>query len=156
MPNAQPPKKSTSQIRATKFTQHGVVDIWTEGAFVHYEASGPFNIELMDCLAIAQRDYLLANRPQGRWVSICTLLDNAMTSPDAMARFAEVMTAPKPYNMLPVATAFVIAPDVEGGVIMAPLFAKIYIGIGRPFQIFETMPAAKLWAESMLGQAGTD
>lgn len=153
MSPAKPKKSSTSQIKTSQFTPHGVVDIWMEGRLMHYEATGPFNTELVDCLAIAQRDYLLASRPQGLWVSVCTVLGNAMSSPDGIARYAEIMAAPKPDNMIPVATAFVIAPDVEGGGIMAPQFRKIYADIGRPFQIFETMAAAQVWADAMLQRA---
>ena len=152
---AKPKKRSTSQIKASQFTPHGVVDLWMEGRLMHYEATGPFNTELVDCLAIAQRDYLLATRPQGAWVSLCTLVGNAMSSPEGIARYAAIMAAPKPDNMIPVATAFVIAPDVEGGRIMAPQFAKIYADIGRPFEIFETMAAAQAWALAMIEQAGT-
>ncbi len=155
MPTPRLPKRSTSQIKTSPFTPHGVVDIWMEGRLMHYEATGPFNTELVDCLAIAQRDYLLATRPQGAWVSVCTVVGNAMSSPDGIARYAAIMAAPKPDNMIPVATAFVIAPDVEGGGIMAPQFRKIYADIGRPFQIFETMAAAQTWALAMIEQAGT-
>lgn len=154
-PVPKPKKRSTSQIKTSQFTPHGVVELWMEGSLMHYEATGPFNTELVDCLAIAQRDYLLATRPQGAWVSVCTVVGNAMSSPDGIARYATIMAAPKPDNMIPVATAFVIAPDVEGGSIMAPQFTKIYADIGRPFQIFETMAAAQVWADAMLEQART-
>jgi hypothetical protein len=156
MPNDTLPKSSTTQVKASQFTAHGVVDIWMDGPVMHYEASGPFNPELMDCLAIAQRDYLLATRPQGVWVSVCTVLGSAMSSPDGIARYTAIMEAPKPDNMNPIATAFVIAPEVERGRIMAPIFAKIYAGIGRPFQIFDTLAAAQAWAEALIEQASAD
>jgi hypothetical protein len=155
MSTPRPPKSSTAQVKTSQFTPHGVVDIWMDGRLMHYEATGPFNTELVDCLAIAQRDYLLATRPQGAWVSVCTVVGNAMSSPDGIARYAEIMAAPKPNNMIPVATAFVIGPDVEGGRIMAPQFTKIYADIGRTFQIFETMAAAQVWAAAMVEQART-
>lgn len=153
---AKPKKRSTSQVKTSQFTPHGVVDIWMEDRLMHYEATGPFNTELVDCLAIAQRDFLLATRPQGDWVSVCTMVGNAMTSPDGIARYAQIMAAPKPDNMIPVATAFVIGPEVEGGRIMAPLYTQIYLDIGRPFQIFATMAAAQAWADAMIEQASTD
>ncbi len=155
-PAADPKKRSTSQIKTSQFTPHGVVELWMEGRLMHYEATGPFNTELVDCLAIAQRDYLLTTRPQGAWASVCTVVGNAMSSPEGVARYAAIMAAPKPEHMIPVATAFVMAPDVEGARIMAPLFTKIYADIGRPFQIFETMAAAQIWANAMIDQASTD
>jgi len=153
MSKATPRKSSTANVKARSFKPHGVVDIWMEGALLHYQATGPFNTELVDCLAIAQRDYLLATRPTGAWVSVCTVVGNAMTSPDGLARYAEIMAAPKPDNMVPIATAFVIAPAVQGGSIMGPLIGKIYAEIGRPFQIFSSMEDAQAWAHTMIAQA---
>jgi hypothetical protein len=152
MPNAIPPKSSTKLVKTAQFTAHGVVEIWMEGQLMHYEATGPFNVELVDCLAIAQRDYLLASRPKGAWVSVCTVRRNAMASPASISRYAAIMAAPKPDNMVPCATAFVIAPEVEGGAIMAPHFAKIYDDIGRPFAVFNDLAAAQVWADGWLSR----
>ena len=153
MSQAKPHKSSTAHVKTRQFTPHGVVDMWMEGALLHYQATGPFNTELVDCLAIAQRDYLIATRPQGAWVSVCTVVGNAMTSPEGLARYAEIMAAPKPDNMVPVATAFVIGPEVQGGNLMGPLIARIYVEIGRPFHIFSTMEEAQSWAQTMIAQA---
>jgi hypothetical protein len=153
MSSTTPPKSSTKLVKTAQFTPHGVVDIWMDGQLMHYEATGPFNVELVDCLAIAQRDYLLASRPEGAWVSVCTVLRSAMASPESIARYAAVMAAPKPENMVPCATAFVIAPEVEGGDIMAPHFAKIYENIGRPFTVFDNLAAAQVWADNWLAHA---
>ena len=144
------PKSSTSQIKTSKFHPHGIVDIWMEGRLMHYECTGPFNSELVECFAIAQRDFLLANRPEGEWISVCTMISSAMTSPDGIARYAQIMATPKPEGLTPMATAFVIASDVEGGRFMAPLYRQIYDDIGRPFQVFETMVEAQTWTYTML------
>jgi hypothetical protein len=153
MPHTTQPKSSTTKVKTSQFTPHGVVELWMEGSLMHYQATGPFNTELVDCLAIAQRDYLLATQPTGAWASVCTVVGNAMSSPEGVARYAEIMSAPKPANMIPVATAFVIAPGVEGGRIMAPLFTKVFANIGRPFKIFETMADAQIWAQAMIDEA---
>jgi hypothetical protein len=36
---------------------------------------------------------------------------------------------------------------------MAPLYAKIYADIGRPFGLFESLSQAQAWAQTMIGQA---
>jgi hypothetical protein len=153
MPSEPPAKSSTAHIETTRFAQHGVVEIWMEGDVMHYEATGPFNAELVDSLAIAQREFLLTARPTGVWVSVCTVKVSAMSSPQGIARYAAVMAAPKPDNMVPVATAFVVAPDVEGRGIMAVHFARIYKDIQRAFQMFETSSEAQSWVQQRLEQA---
>jgi len=147
-------KLSTTQIAGNgPFTAHGIVEISMDGPLMHYQCRGPFNKELVDLMGIAQRDYLLATRPQGIWVSVCTMVESAMTSPEGLARYAEIMASPKPDNMVPIATAFVIAPEIEGGRLMAPLYAKIYADIGRPFALFETMTEALKWTQTMMDAA---
>ena len=150
MPNATPATSSTAQVNISPFNQHGVVDIRMDGRVIHYQATGPFNTELLDSLAIAQRDFLLAAQPQHPWVSIATIRVSAMTSPDGLARYAAIMAAPKPDFMIPVATAFVMGPEVEGNIIMAQHYRKIYRDIRRPFQIFATLPEAQAWVLAQL------
>lgn len=155
MPKTPTPKRSTSDLQTSRFHAHGVVDIWQEGALIHYEATGPFNAELIDSLAIAQRDFLLAAKPCGKWVSIGTLRNSAMTSPEGIARYAAIMAAPKPEGMVPIATAFVMAPEVEGNLIMAAHYTRIYKDIGRVFQIFKSLPEAEAWAKALLAEEVT-
>jgi len=144
---------STRQVPTGQFKAHGQVDIQMEGDLLHYIATGPFNKELVDCLAVAQLNFLQTAQPTGAWVSICTMRESAVTSPEGLARYNEIMRTPKPAGLTPVATAFVVGPEVEGGKLMAPHYAKIYADIGRPFQTFATMAEAQLWAQAMINLA---
>ena len=150
MSDAPPTKRSTADLQVSQFHAHGVVDIWQDGSLIHYRATGPFNAELIDLLAIAQRDFLLAAKPSGAWGRICTVVGSAMTSPDAIARYTALMAAPKPPHMVPAVTAFVVGPEVEGNRIMATHYRRIFQEIGRPFQIFETLEEATAWVSSYL------
>lgn len=150
MSSASPIKLSTSDLKTQQFNAHGVVEMWQDGDLIHYKATGPFNAELVDVLATAQRDFLLSARPRGAWVSICTMVHSAMTSPDGIARYATIMSAPKPDGMVPIATAFVMAPEVEGHLIMAAHYLRIYQDIGRTFAIFKSPPEAEAWAKALL------
>lgn len=141
---------STALVAGTRFRPHGRVDMRMHDDMLQYEATGPFNEEVVDCLAVAQMDALASLNLAGPWASIGVLLHSAMMTPGGIARYTELMQRPKPPGYEPVATAFVVAPEVEGGRIMAPHFARIYTTIGRPFQIFETMDEARQWARSMV------
>ena len=146
-------KHSTDQVAATPFRPHGSVQMWMEGDFLYYESTGPFNVELVDSLAVAQMDLLRTTNYQGPWASICTILNSAMAPPDALARYEALMRKPKPAGKTPGATAFVVAPGVEGAKLMLPKFAAIYEGIQRPFQSFERMEDARAWAQAHMLQA---
>lgn len=148
------PKSSTTQVKVTPFAPHGQVDMWMDGDLLHYESTGPFNKELADCLAVAQSNFLQALQPSGPWVSICTVRKSALATPDGLQRYAELIRQAPP-QFTPVATAYVIGPEVEGGQFMAPHFAKIFADASRPFQTFATMAEAQRWARAMIDKAGT-
>jgi hypothetical protein len=146
----RPFSSSTNQVQVSRFAAHGLIEIGMKGDILYYTATGPFNEELFDRFAIAQASYLSTLQHPTPWVSIATFLDCALFTPEAIARYTAVMQSPKPHGLAPVATAFVIGPDVEGGKIMAPHFRKIYDSIQRPFTIVSTLEDAQSWARSML------
>ncbi len=143
-------RTSTTQVAATRFRAHGRVDMWMEASTLMYEATGPFNEEVFELLAVAQMDVLAKLSINGPWASICTVRNSAMCTPQGLQRYTELMQAPKPRQMEPVATAFVMGPEVEGGRLMTPHFASIYASINRPFQTFETMADAQAWTQSVI------
>lgn len=144
---------STRSIVASGFAPHGHIDIWREGDLLIYEATGPFNVELVSALAVAQQEVMQSMNTTRPWASIGSLKKSALMSLDALARYADIMRAPKPEGWTPVATAFVIGPEVEGGNIMAPHFSKIYADIGRPMQVFQSLHEAMLWSNACIAHA---
>ncbi len=146
------PKTSTSQIGNLPFTPHGKVDIWLEGDLHLYEATGPFNKELVDGLALAQADFLRDVRPAGPWASICIVRSSALATPDGVQRYGELIRQAPP-EFTAVATAYVIDDTVEGGQLMAPLFARVFTQAGRPFKVFATLDEARRWAQDLVDQA---
>lgn len=145
-----PQKSSTAHIIAPGFKAHGRVDLWMDNDVLHYEATGPFNAEVFDRLAVAQGNFLKSLTLSGPWASICTLQVSAMATPEAIERYTALMQKPKPEGLEPVATAFVIAPEIEGCKIMAPHFERVYQLIQRPFRIVSTMKQAQQWVHAKI------
>lgn len=150
MPPERLIKGSTDQVKTSRFSAHGLIEIVMEGDFLNYWATGPFNEELFDRFAIAQGRYLKDLNHPTPWASIAIFIGCAMFTPEAIQRYAALMASPKPPGFTPVATAFVLGPDIEGAKVMAPHFRKIYRDIHRPFEIFQTVEEAHQWAQSML------
>ena len=150
MHNDKPRVASTTLVEGTRFKAHGRIDMWMQGTLLHYHASGPFNEEVFDLLAVAQMDFLKTLTISGPWASIVTLRHSAMSTPGGIQRYTELMQSPKPPELTPVATAFVIAPEIEGGRLMTPHFSSIYASINRPFKTFETLGPAEAWARSVM------
>lgn len=143
-------RKCTDEVTPSQFAAHGRVEMAFDGDILLYEATGPFNRELFESLAQAQLDFLSSAAPRGPWASICLIRTSALTSPEGLARFEEAVLALNATPYVPVATAFVVPPQVEGGKIMLPLIAALYARAGRPFQGFETMAEARAWVKAYL------
>jgi hypothetical protein len=141
---------STSEVAAGPFRPHGHIDVWLEDDMVYYEATGPFNVELINALAATQKNFFETLTPPQAWASIGVLLGSVMMGLDALARYKEVLAAPKPAAYIPRATAFVIGPDVEGGFIIAPHFRRIFCELQRPMQIFPTASEAVEWVHDVM------
>ena len=153
MQNDKPLMASTSLVAGTRFKAHGRIDMWMQDNSLHYDATGPFNEEVFDLMAVAQMEFLKSLTITGPWASIATLRHSAMSTPGGIQRYTELMQSPKPPELIAVATAFVIAPDIEGGRLMTPHFASIYASIKRPFKTFETLAPAEAWVQSMVAAA---
>lgn len=145
-----PLKGSTTLIGGTRFRPHGRVDMWMENDVLQYEATGPFNAEVFDCLAVAQMDFLRTLSISGPWASICTLRESAMCTPEGIQRYTQLMQSAKPAHLEPVATAFVVAPEIEGGKIMQTHFERVYKLIQRPFKICASMDEALAWVHAQI------
>lgn len=146
----KPQVGSTADVVAPGFKPHGRVDMWMENDVLQYEATGPFNAEVFDRLAVAQGNFLKSLTFTGPWASICTVRQSAMATPEAIQRYTDLMQRPKPQSFEPLATAFVVGEEVEGAKIMAPHFERVYSLINRPFKIFQTMEQAKQWVCPMI------
>lgn len=143
-------KISTDEVKVTQFAPHGRVEMAMDGDVLYYTNTGPFNKELIDCMAVAQATMLRSLNRTGPWASIATFVGSAMCPPDAIQRYAELIHTQRPPEQTPVATAFVVAPEVEGGRIMESHFAKIFASIHRPFAVFATMAEARDWIQPLL------
>lgn len=144
------PKISTDEVKVTQFAPHGRVDIAMDGDVLQYTCTGPFNKELFDCMAVAQAAMLRSLERTGPWASIATFVGSAMCPPDGIQRYTELIQTQLPPEQTPVATAFVVGPDIEGGRIMESHFTEIFASIGRPFAVFSTMAEARDWVQPLL------
>lgn len=146
-----PSRESTASVHLPGFRPHGHVEFWADGQILFYEGAGPYNRELFDALGLAQFRYLAAHPFQGPWAIIGTFFNSVMASPEAMLRYREqaMVMFSQPVGA-PVATAFVVTPNLEGAAIMTQQVARIYSDLGRPFRCFAEQADARRWVDSVL------
>ncbi|MDT9000925.1 hypothetical protein RQP53_16735 [Paucibacter sp. APW11] len=141
---------TTDQYDPGRFRPHGRVEYEEQGRILWSRATGPFNPELMQALSELVIATFPAMTAKGPWVNICTFNHSALCSPDVLLSFTATMKQLVQMKIAPVATAFVLTPEVDGAELMAPLFEKCFKEGGIPFACFPSIELAQQWASSRL------
>lgn len=149
----EPPRHNTDQFSNSDFRPHGLVEVWLQGNVLRYDAVGPFNRELVRAIGQAQHDIMVAAKAAGPCVEIVTIRESALVTPDGLAELAAILAEVNHQALAPRAVAYVMAPEVEGASLMAPVFRKRYQDQGRVFQVFEKLEDAHTWAQTLLDAA---
>jgi hypothetical protein len=143
-------RTSTNEVKASRFAPHGLVEISFDGDILLYTATGPFNKELVESLAVAQAEILNAANHLGPWVSVSLMRNSLLASPEAFAQYADMMHTARSAQFTPLASAYVVAPDVEGRALMLPKYAAIHTSSGRLFKSFDQLDDALAWAHVLI------
>jgi hypothetical protein len=145
---------STDGLGTPPFRPHGRADWRIDGAVLRAEVVGPFNRELAELLGpILQEAYSLL-RAHGPSAEIVIVRGSAMAGPETLTALSGEMRNFVQSGVAPVATAFVIAPEVEGSLFMPALLVKSYAAAGWPAcQVFSTTEEAEAWMQGLLAAA---
>jgi hypothetical protein len=141
---------STEQFEASKFKPHGRVEYVANSNWLYGTAIGPFNEELMAALAAMANVWFPAMATKGSWAHLATFQKSAMCAPVVLERLTRALSELTKMGVAPEATAFVFPPDVEGAVLMGPLYAQAFEKAGVRFGYFSRFEAAHAWAASLV------
>lgn len=132
-----------------EFRAHGELSARELGQVLLVDVVGPWNLELIQAYhaAIDPRAERLAER--GPWALIVEIRGAALCPFDAIEAIRRGARQQAGQGRR-TCTAYVIAPEVEGARLTAPLWRGIYDGV-MPFEIFETREPALRWVRRLLG-----
>jgi hypothetical protein len=147
---------STDGLGSPLFRPHGRADWRIDGAVLRTDVVGPFNRELAEAIGpILHQAYTLL-RAQGPCAEIVTVRGSALAGPEALAALSGEMRKFVQDGLAPVATAFVMAPEVEGSHVMPALLVQSFAAAGWPAcQVFATAAEAEAWVQGLLAAART-
>jgi hypothetical protein len=146
--------RSTDAIAQGTFPAHGRVSFSEHGLIHHGQAEGPFNVELIQALRTLVLVEFRAMQARGRWAHLATFVGSALATPESLQSFEGMLRELAALNLMPCATAHVMAPDVEGAGIMKTRFAACFAAVGLRYAAFDREPDAISWLEQELAQAG--
>jgi hypothetical protein len=154
MPISRDQPFSTEGLGASLFRPHGRADWRIDGAVLRTDVVGPFNRELAELIGpILQQAYTLLHA-QGPSAEIVTVRGSGLAGPEALTALSGVLRKFVQTGVAPVATAFVMAPEVEGSGFMPALLVQSFAAAGWPAcQVFATADEAEVWVQGLLAAA---
>lgn len=141
-----------SELPGSRFPAHGHSEFRAEGAIVRISGEGPFNVE--GIMAFGRRMLALyATLPEGQAiVTLAEIRRSLLAPPEAWDLFeahtSRVQAGPRRI----LATAWIVAEDVEGRSLMLPRVRRMYAAVGRTFEVFTEAEAANRWAQAQLAK----
>lgn len=131
-----------------EFKPHGQFGLHRDGQVIVIEATGPWNLELIQQYAHDVLPIIREISQDGPWGAIVMVRNSVMFTPDAAnalreAGFRNAKTSGR------VAVAYVIPSDVEGAPFAPNILAKIYDGL-NPWAIFTDVHKAIGWMKAQL------
>lgn len=144
------PTTEKSPLRK-RFRPSAHLDITRNGHILRLEAMGPFNKALVIYLFLMGRDLLVdavtRNIP---YAVVINFHKSLMMTPDSIKQLVELLQDnDRRGGPPPVATAYVVNPDIEGATLMLPILADVYRQT-RAFEAFSSKDDAEDWIQEML------
>lgn len=132
------------------FPAHGESKLCRDGQIILADITGPWNLELIELY----RQQIAALIPevsrQGPWALIITLHRTAICPQDAIDLIRKGIRSDSMARR--VCTCYVMAKEIEGYLIMGPVWRSLYTGV-IPFEIFNSEAEARAWSEQQLALA---
>jgi hypothetical protein len=148
---SEPPIFSTEGRGSPLFPPHGRTQWRIDGQLLRSESVGPFNRELAELVGEGLREAFSFLVQRGPFAEIAVIHRSAMAGPEVLAALTQGLLSLVEAGLVPRATAFVMAPEVEGHQLMPALLQRSYDQAGWPaFQVFDTVDAAEAWVRTLL------
>lgn len=137
--------------RAKRFRPSAHLEIAPEGHILRLEAAGPFNKALVIYLFLMGRDLLVdAVSKKIPYAVVINFHRSLMMTPDSIKQLVELLEDnDRRGGPPPVATAYVVRPDIEGATLMLPILADVYRKT-RAFDAFSAQADADDWVRSLM------
>ena len=132
-----------------RFAAHGRIEVHPYGRVVYFDATGPFNAEIVESMREVYTPVMAAMAEAGPFGHISTFHESMLATPDALTALARLLDEWRQSGLLPAVNAYVASKDVEGRNFVLPHYAAAF-GPQAVFKAFEDLNAAEQWVASHL------
>ena len=135
------------------FRPHGDMVAHLDGRILYFDATGPFNGEMVEAVIRAYQPLLQRLADGGPYAHISVFHRSMLITPDALEAFDRLLAEWRRSGLAPVANAYVAATDVEGRNLMMGVFSEVFERFSR-FRAFHELAAAEAWIRAELAGPG--
>lgn len=146
-------KTRIQHTKGKRFAPHGQLELEFKARYIIYHCTGPFNKEMIEAAIAAHSDALNEFISQGPWAGIAIYHNDAMLTEEALQVMRNYLQQMKAIGRAPVASAYVLPPDLPGTLIMAPAYLRLHQELGLSFRLFARLEDAELWTQQELAAA---
>lgn len=136
-------KLKSDEHAKSRFAPHGKIEVWPEGAVIHYDISGPFNQEGIKAFGRTMVALLKNWQPEGPFASLSIWRGSMLISADALAAYDHLLKVSRAHFPKELVNVWFVPDEVEGRGIMLPKWQALYATNGYPLEIFDTESAAR-------------
>ncbi|OYU46201.1 MAG: hypothetical protein CFE44_03360 [Burkholderiales bacterium PBB4] len=143
---------STTTFAPQMFKPHGRIESSVVGNLFVQEATGPFNKEILLAMEAVHAGARQLAASDGVWAAIFVFKQSALASPEMLNGLSKYLATQVTRRNASTATALVMPADVEGALLMAPLYLRAWQRAGISCEVFSGREDAERWLATQLGQ----
>lgn len=137
----------------SRFAPHGKIEMWPEGAVIHYDISGPFNQEAIKAFSRTVAALLKNWQPSGPFATYSHWRGSMLTSAEALTTYGQLLEVSRAHFPKELVNVWFVPEEIEGRSIMLPKWQTLYAANGYPLEIFASEQAARARVRWHLQQA---
>lgn len=141
---------SSSEFSSATYPPHGEFRLRMEGSLALYEATGPFNLQAIQGLALAREALLATLCPNDRIAVVVHFHQSAVMTPDAFSAWETGLRQLAIGRVVIAGVCWVAQEDVEGFHFLLSRYRTIFDAAQLPFHACSDRSAGMHWAWEQL------
>lgn len=152
--DASPPRIDVGQLPQGRFLAHGELQVWQHGRLMCFEASGPFNVEMVGAMSRAVGLLLQRWRPPRPYVSVTWWHGSLLASPEVLAAYRDLLKRGRRVLPAELGCLWCVGPDIADGPLMKPLWQQVHDDCGYRLEFLDSDAAMLARADELLRAHG--
>lgn len=152
--DASPPRIDVGQLPQGRFLAHGELQVWPHGRLMCFEASGPFNVEMVAAMSRAVGLLLRRWQPPTPYVSVTWWHGSLMASPEVLEAYRDLLRRGRQAMPAELGCLWCVGPDITDASLMKPLWQQVHADCGYRLEFLDSDATLLARADDLLRAHG--